>query len=99
MLQHKKKSFVSCIYSSSEMSSKFLLFDSSSFFSIFLSYFQYMIVLFLVFVVQFSVSCACLAINKDQQVGVFHALIFLSELNLPLKSGCEKVSFALSLVT
>lgn len=29
--------------------------------------FFYMIVLFLVFVVQFSVSCACLAINKDQQ--------------------------------
>ncbi|XP_048882981.1 tetraspanin-13a [Brienomyrus brachyistius] len=29
--------------------------------------FFYMIVLFLVFVVQMSVSCACLAINKDQQ--------------------------------
>ncbi|XP_029444890.1 tetraspanin-13 [Rhinatrema bivittatum] len=29
--------------------------------------FFYMIILFLVFVVQFSVSCACLALNKDQQ--------------------------------
>ncbi|KAJ8354517.1 hypothetical protein SKAU_G00220840 [Synaphobranchus kaupii] len=29
--------------------------------------FFYMIILFMVFVVQFSVSCACLAINKDQQ--------------------------------
>lgn len=31
---------------------------------------QYMIVLFVVFVLQFSVSCACLALNADQQVGV-----------------------------
>lgn len=30
---------------------------------------QYMIILFMVFIVQFSVSSACLAINKDQQVG------------------------------
>ncbi|XP_035528984.1 tetraspanin-13-like [Morone saxatilis] len=29
--------------------------------------FFYMMILFLVFVVQFSVSCACLALNKDQQ--------------------------------
>ncbi|KAJ8332102.1 hypothetical protein SKAU_G00429120 [Synaphobranchus kaupii] len=29
--------------------------------------FFYMIILFMVFVVQFSVSCACLAINTDQQ--------------------------------
>ncbi|KAG7457521.1 hypothetical protein MATL_G00228090 [Megalops atlanticus] len=29
--------------------------------------FFYMIILFMVFVVQFSVSCACLAINKEQQ--------------------------------
>ncbi|XP_030057232.1 tetraspanin-13 [Microcaecilia unicolor] len=29
--------------------------------------FFYMIILFLVFIVQFSVSCACLALNKDQQ--------------------------------
>ncbi|XP_026229077.1 tetraspanin-13a [Anabas testudineus] len=29
--------------------------------------FFYMIILFLVFVLQFSVSCACLALNKDQQ--------------------------------
>lgn len=29
--------------------------------------FFYMIILFLVFVVQFSLSCACLAINKEQQ--------------------------------
>lgn len=29
-----------------------------------------MIILFVVFVLQFSVSCACLALNKDQQVGV-----------------------------
>ena len=29
-----------------------------------------MIILFMVFVVQFSVSSACLAINKDQQVRV-----------------------------
>ncbi|KAG7216537.1 hypothetical protein INR49_002024 [Caranx melampygus] len=29
--------------------------------------FFYMIVLFLVFIVQLSVSCACLAVNKDQQ--------------------------------
>lgn len=29
---------------------------------------QYMIVLFMVFIVQFSVSSACLAINKEQQV-------------------------------
>ncbi|XP_039592883.1 tetraspanin-13a [Polypterus senegalus] len=28
--------------------------------------FFYMIILFMVFVVQFSVSCACLALNKDQ---------------------------------
>ncbi|CAM2105484.1 tetraspanin-13 [Lepidochelys kempii] len=29
--------------------------------------FFYMIILLLVFIVQFSVSCACLALNKDQQ--------------------------------
>lgn len=29
--------------------------------------FFYMIILFIVFVVQFSVSCACLSLNKDQQ--------------------------------
>ncbi|KAF1388322.1 hypothetical protein PFLUV_G00089000 [Perca fluviatilis] len=29
--------------------------------------FFYMIILFIVFVVQFSVSCACLALNKEQQ--------------------------------
>lgn len=29
--------------------------------------FFYMMILFIVFVVQFSVSCACLALNKDQQ--------------------------------
>ncbi|XP_032373875.1 tetraspanin-13a [Etheostoma spectabile] len=29
--------------------------------------FFYMIILFIVFVLQFSVSCACLALNKDQQ--------------------------------
>lgn len=29
--------------------------------------FFYMFILFLVFVVQFSVSCACLAVNKEQQ--------------------------------
>ncbi|XP_051466133.1 tetraspanin-13 [Apus apus] len=29
--------------------------------------FFYMIILFLVFIVQFSVSCACLALNKEQQ--------------------------------
>lgn len=29
--------------------------------------FFYMFILFLVFIVQFSVSCACLAINKEQQ--------------------------------
>ncbi|MBN3298056.1 TSN13 protein, partial [Amia calva] len=29
--------------------------------------FFYMIILFMVFVVQFSVSCACLALNKEQQ--------------------------------
>ncbi|KAK2880840.1 hypothetical protein QQF64_008843 [Cirrhinus molitorella] len=29
--------------------------------------FFYMIILFMVFMVQFSVSCACLAINKEQQ--------------------------------
>ncbi|XP_068614071.1 tetraspanin-13a [Brachionichthys hirsutus] len=29
--------------------------------------FFYMIILFLVFILQFSVSCACLAVNKDQQ--------------------------------
>lgn len=30
--------------------------------------FQYMIILLLVFIVQLSVSCACLALNKEQQV-------------------------------
>ncbi|XP_068180568.1 tetraspanin-13-like [Antennarius striatus] len=29
--------------------------------------FFYMIILFVVFILQFSVSCACLAVNKDQQ--------------------------------
>ncbi|KAG9264977.1 tetraspanin-13-like [Astyanax mexicanus] len=29
--------------------------------------FFYMLILFMVFIVQFSVSCACLAINKEQQ--------------------------------
>lgn len=29
---------------------------------------QYMIILLLVFIVQFSVSCACLALNEEQQV-------------------------------
>lgn len=29
--------------------------------------FFYMMILFMVFIVQFSVSCACLALNKDQQ--------------------------------
>ncbi|KPP70881.1 tetraspanin-13-like, partial [Scleropages formosus] len=32
-----------------------------------LKHHQYMIILFMVFVVQLSVSCACLAINKEQQ--------------------------------
>lgn len=36
----------------------------------FLKRFQYMIILFLVFVLQFSVSCACLALNAEQQVGL-----------------------------
>lgn len=59
-----------------------------------------MIVLFLVFVVQFSVSCACLAINKEQQVSFFffkyiYVFIFLPELNLLVKSGCDTVSFGL----
>ncbi|XP_013203046.1 tetraspanin-13 [Microtus ochrogaster] len=31
--------------------------------------FFYMIILLLVFIVQFSVSCACLALNQDQQCG------------------------------
>lgn len=43
----------------------------------FLNLFQYMIILFLVFVLQFSVSCACLALNKEQQVGV-HVYSLLS---------------------
>lgn len=30
-----------------------------------------MMILFMVFVVQFSVSCACLALNKEQQVCLF----------------------------
>ena len=30
--------------------------------------FFYMIILLLVFIVQFSVSCACLALNQEQQV-------------------------------
>lgn len=37
----------------------------------FLNLVQYMIILFVVFVLQFSVSCACLAVNKDQQVGFY----------------------------
>uniref|UniRef100_A0A3P9JPA8 Tetraspanin-13 n=1 Tax=Oryzias latipes TaxID=8090 RepID=A0A3P9JPA8_ORYLA len=33
----------------------------------FLSLFQYMVILFMVFVLQFSISCACLALNTEQQ--------------------------------
>lgn len=29
--------------------------------------FFYMIVLFIIFIIQFSVACACLAINEEQQ--------------------------------
>lgn len=36
----------------------------------FLNPLQYMTVLLVVFVLQFSLSCACLALNKDQQVGL-----------------------------
>lgn len=35
----------------------------------FLNMFQYMMILFIVFIVQFSISCACLALREDQQVG------------------------------
>lgn len=33
----------------------------------FLNKFQYMVILFMLFLVQFSVACACLAVNKEQQ--------------------------------
>lgn len=36
--------------------------------TIFLTYFiQYMVILFMLFLIQFSVACACLAVNPDQQ--------------------------------
>ena len=31
-----------------------------------------MIILFLIFLVQFSVACACLAVNKQQQKSIIH---------------------------
>lgn len=40
----------------------------------FLSLLQYMMILFMVFVLQFSISCACLALNTDQQVRLFPAV-------------------------
>lgn len=43
----------------------------------FLNLTQYMIVLFLVFIVQLSVSCACLAVNKDQQVCLFQIRFYI----------------------
>lgn len=39
---------------------------------------QYMMILFIVFVVQFSVSCACLALNKEQQVCLLFVLNYVS---------------------
>lgn len=42
--------------------------NKDSYSSDFLNLLQYMIVLFIVFVVQISLSCACLALTKDQQV-------------------------------
>lgn len=32
-----------------------------------LTFSQYMVILFLLFLVQFSVACACLAVNSEQQ--------------------------------
>lgn len=43
-----------------------------------------MIILFIVFVVQFSVSCACLALNKDQQVCFILSLLNYVELQVIL---------------
>lgn len=37
---------------------------------------QYMVILFAAFVLQFSVSCACLALGEDQQVGFPQPLSF-----------------------
>lgn len=33
-----------------------------------------MLILFIVFVLQFSISCACLALNTDQQVSLISAI-------------------------
>ena len=41
---------------------------------------QYMIILLLVFIVQFSVSCACLALNQEQQVSKVFFFFFLAAL-------------------
>lgn len=57
----------------------------------FLNLFQYMMILFIVFIVQFAVSCACLALNKDQQVRFLYftlvqvsikGILYLSSLSL-----------------
>lgn len=50
---------------------------------------QYMIILFMVFIVQFSVSSACLAINKDQQVGTQPPV---NHNNIPLSSRGTKTT-------
>lgn len=56
----------------------------------FLSLLQYMIILFVVFVLQFSVSCVCLALNKDLQVG-FHLLSSRSNSVVHLKITASTV--------
>lgn len=49
-----------------------------------------MLILFIVFIVQFSVSCACLAISKEQQV-----IIILYYFVLPVSSHFKLYGFRL----
>lgn len=46
--------------------------------------FQYMIILLLVFIIQFSVSCASLTLNKDQQVRNAFLILSKSTSDLPV---------------
>lgn len=65
----------------------------------FLNLFQYMMILFIVFIVQFSVSCACLALNKDQQVSVLFGFFPVCLVQVSVKGILYLLSLSLNHVS
>lgn len=48
---------------------------------------QYMLILFLLFLIQFSIACACLAVNTKQQEQLAEQVIFFIPKTLQLFTG------------